>query len=114
MEDILIPISLFLAIFGIVYLYLSTRNKERLALIEKGADASIFMGNRSHRSPMWKVLLLNLALLLMAIGLGVFIASFLVYSLGVIDDVAYPGTIFLMAGLGLFVGFNMTKNLDKE
>lgn len=114
MEDILIPISLFLAIFGIVYLYLSTRNKERLALIEKGADASIFMGNRSNRSPMWKVLLLNLALLLMAIGLGVFIASFLVYSLGVIDDVAYPGTIFLMAGLGLFVGFNMTKNLDKE
>lgn len=114
MEDILIPISLFLAIFGIVYLYLSTRNKERLALIEKGADASIFMGNRSNRSPMWKVLLLNLALLLMAIGLGVFIASFLVYSLGVIDDVAYPGTIFLMSGLSLFIGFNMTKNLDKE
>ncbi|HEX9601328.1 MAG TPA: DUF6249 domain-containing protein [Mariniflexile sp.] len=114
MEDILIPISLFLAIFGIVYLYLSTRNKERLALIEKGADASIFMGNRSNRSPMWKVFLLNFALLLMAIGLGVFIASFLVYNLGVDDDVAYPGTIFLMAGLGLFVGFNMTKNLDKE
>ena len=114
MEEILIPISFFGAVFGIVYLYLSTRNKERLALIEKGADASIFMGNKSNRSPMWKVLLLNLALLLMAIGLGIFIASFLVYSLGVVDDVAYPGTIFLMAGLGLFVGFTMTKNLDKE
>ena len=36
--EILIPISLFLAIFGIIYLYLSTRNKERLALIEKGVD----------------------------------------------------------------------------
>lgn len=114
MEEVLIPISFFGAVFGIVYLYLSTRNKERLALIEKGADASIFMGNRSNRSPMWKVLLLNLALLLMAIGLGVFIASILVYNLGVDDDVAYPGTIFLMAGLSLFVGFTMTKNLDKE
>jgi len=114
MEEILIPISLFLAIFGIVYLYLSTRNKERLALIEKGADASIFMGDRSNRSPIWKVLLLNLALLLMAIGLGVFIASILHYNLGVEEGVAYPGTIFLMSGISLFVGFHMTKNLDKN
>lgn len=114
MEEILIPISFFLAIFGIVYLHLSTRNKERLALIEKGADASIFMKGKSNASPIWKILLLNLALLLMAIGIGVFIASILYYNMGVEEDVAYPGTIFLMAGIGLFVGFNMTKNLDKE
>lgn len=114
MEEILIPISFFLAIFGIVYLYLSTRNKERLALIEKGADASIFMRGKQHTAPIWKILILNLALLLMAIGIGVFIASILHYNLGVDEDVAYPGTIFLMAGIGLFVGFNMTKNLDKE
>ena len=114
MEEILIPISLFLAIFGIVYLYLSTRNKERLALIEKGADASIFMRGKQHAAPIWKILILNLALLLMAIGLGVFIASFLHYNLGVDDDVAYPGTIFLMSGIGLFIGFKMTKNLDNE
>jgi len=114
MSEVLIPISLFLSIFGIVYLYLSTRNKERLALIEKGADASIFMGDRSNRSPIWKVLLLNLALLLMSIGLGVFIASILHYNLGVEEGVAYPGTIFLMSGIGLFVGFHMTKNLDKN
>lgn len=114
MEGILIPISFFLAIFGIVYLYLSTRNKERLALIEKGADASIFMRGKSHNAPIWKILILNLALLLMAIGIGVFIASILYYNLGVEDEVAYPGTIFLMAGIGLFIGFFMTKNLDKE
>ena len=114
MEEILIPISFFLAIFGIVYLHLSTRNKERLALIEKGADASIFMKGRTNNSPIWNILLLNLALLLMAIGIGVFIASILYYNMGVEEDVAYPGTIFLMAGIGLFVGFNMTKNLDKE
>ena len=115
MEEVLIPISLFLTVFGIVYLYLSTRNKERLALIEKGADASIFVkGKKEHAAPVWKILILNLALLLMSIGLGVFIASFLVYNLGVDDDVAYPGTIFLMAGIALFAGFIMTKKLDKE
>ena len=49
--ELLIPISFFLVVFGIIYLYFSTRNKERLALIEKGADASIFnLGKRSdHR-----------------------------------------------------------------
>ena len=112
-ELIIIPV-IFGAIFGVFYLYFSTRNKERLALIEKGADASIFMKGQQQAAPIWKVLILNLALLLMGIGIGIFIASILHYNLGVDDDVAYPGTIFLMAGIGLFAGFTMTKNLDKE
>ena len=114
MEGLLIPISFFAVVFGMVYLYLSTRNKERLALIEKGADASIFMRGRSHSAPIWKVLILNLALLLMGIGAGIFVASVLYHNLGVAEDAAYPGTIFLTAGIALFVGFNMTKNLDKD
>ncbi len=108
-------LSVFLVIFGIAYLYFSTRNKERMALIEKGADASIFVkSKRAHAAPFWKILVLNLSLLLMAIGLGIFIASILHYNLNVDDDVAYPGTIFLMAGVGLFIGFTMTKKLDQE
>lgn len=110
--EILIPISLFAAIFGMVYLYLSTRNKERLALIEKGADASIFMKGAST-TPMWKVILLNLAVLLMGIGLGVFIATIL-DEYTVLGDAVYPGTIFLTAGVALFIGFNLTKDLDKK
>ncbi len=112
MEGILIPISLFLTIFGIVYLYLSTRNKERLALIEKGADATIFMKGRSQTEPIWKVLILNISLLLMGIGIGVFIASILDQYTTLGEEV-YPATIFLMAGIGLFIGFNKTKDLDK-
>ena len=113
-ELIIIPI-IFGAIFGVFYLFFSTRNKERLALIEKGADASIFMkGHAKNAAPFWKVFVLNLSVLLMGIGIGIFIASILHYSLGVDQDVAYPGTIFLMAGIGLFVGFNLTKKLDKK
>lgn len=112
-ELIIVPI-MFGAIFGIVYLYLSTRNKERLALIEKGADASIFIKGKGHTAPIWKVLILNLALLLMGIGLGVFIASLLANYTSLDEDAIYPAVIFFMAGVGLFVGFNMTKNLEKE
>ena len=110
--EILIPISFFLMIFGIVYLFFTTRNKERLALIEKGADASIFT-TRSSIS-FWRTVILNLSLLLTAIGLGIFFASILHNYLGVNEDVAYPGTIFLMAGLGLFSGFFLTKRLENQ
>lgn len=113
MEAVFVFISLFLVIFGISYLYLSSRNKERLALIEKGADASIFMAGKQRTAPIWKVLILNLALLLMGIGIGVFIALLFTTYTKLADSV-YPATIFFMAGVGLFVGFNMTKNLDKE
>lgn len=112
-ELVIMPL-LIAAIFGIFYLYFSTRNKERLALIEKGADASIFVSGKKPTASFWKVLVLNLSLLLIAIGVGIFIASILHYSLGVKDDVAYPGTIFLLGGIGLYIGFTMTKNLDKE
>lgn len=112
-EFIIMPLMIA-AVFGIFYLYYSTRNKERLALIEKGADASIFVRGKVHAAPIWKVLILNLALLLMGIGLGTFIASILQNLTTLDEGPLYTGTIFLMAGIGLFLGFHMTKNLDKE
>jgi flagellar biosynthesis protein FliQ len=109
-EAILIPISLFLTIFGIVYLFLSTRNKERLALIEKGVDASIF---RSNRNSFQKIIILNLALLFMGIGIGVFIALLLATYTSLDKGALYPAMVFLMAGVSLFIGFKMTNTLDK-
>ena len=112
--EIIIVALIFGAVFGVFYLYFSTRNKERLALIEKGADASIFFSSKNRRSaPFWKVLILNLSLILISIGIAVFLASLFVM-MGMDEDVVYPGTIFLMAGIGLFIGFNLTKKLDKE
>ena len=114
MEEIAVLIVIFGTFFGIVYLFFSTRNKERMALIEKGADASIFMkGQPKNAAPFWKVIILNLSLLLMGIGLGVFIATILDEFSGLGDSV-YPATIFFMAGAGLFVGFNLTKKLDQD
>ncbi len=112
--DAIIAIGFFLSVFGIVYLFLSTRNKERLALIEKGADAGIFMKGKQNGSSVGKVIILNFALLLMGIGVGVFIALLLTTYTGLNTDAIYPAMIFTMAGLGLFIGFYMTKRLEKE
>lgn len=112
-EVIIMPIIIG-SIFGIFYLYFSTRNRERLALIEKGADASIFGKGQEHTAPIWKVLILNIALLLMGIGSGIFIAMLLETYTTIDEGAIYPACIFLMAGLALFAGFKMTKQLDKK
>jgi hypothetical protein len=115
------------AIFGVFYLYFSTRNKERLALIEKGADASIFMkGNSKNAAPFWKILILNLGLLAMGIGVGILLGSLLSYNFGysgsyqnrpnnyISSETLYAASIFLCAGASLLIGFKVTKSLDKE
>jgi hypothetical protein len=111
--EILIPIALFLMIFGIIYLIYSTRNRERLALIEKGVDASVFIQGRGNGVPMWKIFILNTAFLLIGIGIGVFIALLLT-TYTALPDTVYPATIIIMSGVGLLVGFNKAKDLDKE
>ncbi|RMB57598.1 hypothetical protein EAX61_10795 [Dokdonia sinensis] len=108
----LVFICLFIIVFGIAYLHYSTRNKERLALIEKGMDAGIFKQSR-ETAPVWKVLVLNLALLLMGIGVGILLALLLQEGLGIVNDALFPALIFLMAGTGLLVGFFMTKKYVK-
>lgn len=118
MEVAFVFVSLFIIIFGIFYLHYSTRNKERLALIEKGADASIFFSAKALKKSsvsIWKVLTLNMSVLLMGIGIGVFMGVLLETYTVIEHDIAYTGSIFLMAGLGLFIGFTLSKKLiEKE
>ena len=114
MEAVILAI-IFGTIFGVFYLFYSTRNKERMSLIDKGADASIFMlGGKRKSAPFAKVFILNFALLLMGVGLGIFLAEVLSTSLNLDEEVAFPGTILLCAGGALLIGFNMTKKLEKE
>ncbi len=109
----LIPISFFAMLFGIFYLMYSTRNRERLALIEKGVDASIFMSGRRENTPMWKVFVLNFAMLLIGSGVGIFIALVITTYTEMNNGAVYPATIITMAGVGLLVGYNKSKDLDK-
>lgn len=111
MEAVLVIAIIFGTVLGIVYLFISARNKERLSLIEKGADASIFYSPNKTSIPIWKIILVNLALLLTAIGIGIFFAGIMDYQLNIDRSIAYPGSIFTMAGIGLLVGFNISKSL---
>ena len=103
--EVLIPISLFASLFGIMYLYLTTRNKERMALIEKGADASLF---HSGQKASWGSVILSLAFLAIGIGLGVLVGAAF-EMIGMDDEVAYPACIFIFAGLGLVTSYFVNK-----
>ena len=112
MEVFIVSLVFFGTVFGIVYVYLSTRNKERLALIEKGVDATLF--NHKGRGFSIAKFILNLALLLIGIGIGIFLGFFLSSALDIKEEVAMPSMLFIFGGLGLVAGFFVTRKLERD
>ncbi len=103
MEGLFVPIGFFLAIFAILYVYWTTRTKERLALIEKGLDAGIFKGECSQLA------LVKWGIFLIALGVGV-VAGFAL-SRAIDEVVAFFTAILVCGGLGLIVAYFVTTKL---
>ncbi|MGI4866666.1 MAG: DUF6249 domain-containing protein [Janthinobacterium lividum] len=100
-----ITISLTLSGFGIAYYYLTTRSRERLALIEKGLPPTSFAQSRSYLP-----LLLLLGVLSMGIAAGIAAGAGLTSLVGS-QSYVYPATIFFFAGLSLVVAYYLLKTL---
>jgi len=123
MEPVIVFIALFATVFGVTYVFFTTRNKERLAMIEKGVDAKLF--DRSGSKFSIAKFILNLALLFIGIGLGIFTGSILgtdtrfngeVVSQGFTSldmEITIPSMIFIFGGLGLIAGFFVTRKIEK-
>ena len=106
MEGLFVPIGFFLATFAILYVYWTTRTKERLALVEKGMDAGIFKGECSQFA------LLKWGIFLIALAAGV-LCGF-AFSRVINEVVAFFTMILLFGGIGLIVAFWLTKTLLKK
>ena len=107
MEGIFVPIAFFLALFAILYVYWTTRTKERLALLEKGADAKMF------RSQHPRYALLKWGIFLIAVSAGVITG----YALSNVmnEEAAFFTMILFFGGLGLIVAHLVSgKLLAKE
>lgn len=97
--EILVPITLFAAVFGILYVYLNTRNKERMSMIEKGADPSLFaMKPRKGTG-------LKFGMLLAGVAIGIFAGALLDQYTTLKEEVAFFSMIFLFGGLSLIFHF---------
>jgi hypothetical protein len=106
MEGIFVPISMFLGIFAILYVYWTTRTKERLALIDKGIDASIF------RTSPAKYALLKWGIFL--IGAAVGVISGYALSTVINEVVAFFTMIFFFGGIGLIVAYFITTKISNK
>ena len=105
---VLISIVLFAAVFGIFFLWISSRHKERMALIEKGASAEKIFGDPPQRAKKW---ILNLGILACGIALGVLVGYGLEH-LGMADDQAYPASIFLFGGAALVAAYFISRKVN--
>ena len=108
-----IPIAFFIMIFGVVYLVITSRNRERMLLIEKGADPKLFESVKKTSSGG----VLKWALLLVGIGLGIFLATLLVDA-GMNEPASYFAMICIFGGAGLLLSYKIeqkaNKMIDKE
>ena len=101
-------IVFFAAVFGIFFIWLSSRHKERMSLIEKGASAEKIFGDPPQRAKKW---ILNLGILAMGIALGV-LAGYGLDAVGMNEDQAYPLSIFLFGGAALVVACFVSKKIN--
>jgi hypothetical protein len=103
METLVAFIAFFATVFGIMYVHYTTRNKERMALIEKGADASLFnTGKEATKfNYSWGKFTLKIGMLFMGIALGIITGAVLSDADVLNEGANYPSMIFFFGGLSL-------------
>ncbi|HNW72617.1 MAG: hypothetical protein PHP04_00135 [Bacteroidales bacterium] len=103
-NEFLIPVAFFAMIYGIVYLLV--RRKERLALLAKGADASVFESSKNQPSS------LKWGLLLVGIGTGILIGKILAVYTTLAEEPAFFSMVCLFGGIGLIIYHVITRKIE--
>jgi len=113
MEPLIGFIAFFAMIFGIVYLFFTTRNRERMALIEKGADASLFNTGKTHVPWFnWGKFALKTGMLLIGVGFGIIAGALLDMAEVFPNDASgYFSMIFIFGGLALVIFYLIDRRI---
>ena len=111
METVVAFIALFATVFGIMYVYYTTRHKERIALIEKGVDASLFVSNSEGKKSIfkWSKFTLKVGMLFMGVAVGILVGA-IMSNANILDAHAnFPAMIFFFGGLSLVLFYVIDK-----
>ena len=106
MNDFLIPIAFFAAVYGVFFLII--RKKERMALIDRGLDP------RSFENPTTSFSTLKYGLLLTGVGFGILLANIIVSVGAMEEEPAYFSFVALFGGIALIIDYLIEKNITKK
>jgi len=104
-RDAIVSIVLFAAVFGLIYVFLVSRHRERMAILEKNV-ASPFKSVDN-------INLLKYGIICLGIAAGV-IVGYMLYDWGVDENFAYTSMVFLFGGISLIVAFFVVQKQNKQ
>jgi len=121
MEEFAVLISFLATGFGAFYYYMNTRHKERMALIDSGADASLFYSSKKKPQGGMISFFLGLGIVSVSLSIGILLALFLERLLRAMDgrlrddyEEVYVIMVFLSIGTGLIISYFVIKKLIKK
>ena len=108
--DLFLSMSIVFAVFGIAYYYLTTRYKERIAIMEKNLPHDFFKNNTNYLP---FILLLGIVAIGIAMG---FLAGAYLHKLRLegFEDVMLPFAMCLFLGLSLIVSYLVLKSIQRK
>jgi hypothetical protein len=110
----LTPVLVLGIIFGaiVTIVYLGVRRKERMAMLEKGVDASVFFSKKTSSNEY----ALKYGLLLIGVALGILVGNLLAASapFAEAEEAAYFSMIFLFGGVALLVNYFIARKMFNE
>jgi hypothetical protein len=111
MEEVVVALAVTVPIVGLFVMLVYLRrieNSERLAMIEKGVDPSLFA--RKQRNTSFP---LRVSLLCIGVGMGFLLGYFLDRQF-YMDEIGYFSMLFIFGGLGLGAAYLVEEKKNKQ
>ena len=113
MGGIVIPVSFFLMVFAIVYIAITTRNKERMMMIEKGVDPKLFT-NGPKPVKVSGFAIFKWGLFMIGLAVGLFIGALFDQFSDLPEAPLYISMIMVFGGLALVIAYLLRSKLEKK
>ncbi|MGF7078774.1 DUF6249 domain-containing protein [Mucilaginibacter sp. UYCu711] len=105
-RDAIVSITLFAAVFGMVYVFLITRHRERMIILEKSIDYPFPVTNFNN-------ITLKCGMLLSGVAIG-FLIIYVLQACGVYSDLISVAMVCLFGGISLIASYIIVEKKTKQ